>query len=194
MESDDDEVGDDEQVVAILDDLEAVADRALTPDDVQDLKRALFEEPAAFSEVLYSENSYFVIGSYNNDEEQRLVSVKQLLAERRPDDHAFLMKDIPEFTQNFALKFHVLSRRSDYVVGVFEHNRGGHEWEAGALSSPPLRAKTWAAKRAYETESDERDAFDAMIAHFFELLAERGRLLEWTTDEELHDRVRTDVP
>lgn len=77
---------------------------------------------------------------------------------------------------------------------MFEHNRGGHEWEAGGLSSPPLRAKTWAAKRAYGTESEERDAFDAMIAHFFELLAEQGQLLEWTTDEELHDRVRIDVP
>lgn len=104
------------------------------------------------------------------------------------------MKDIPEFAQNFTLKFRVLSRRSDYVVDVFEHNRGDHGWKAGALSSPPLRAKTWAAKRAYATESEEYDAFDAMMAHFFELLAEQGRLLERTTDEELHERVRADVP
>lgn len=60
MGSDDDEAGDDEQVAAILDDLETVADRALTPDDVQALKRALFEEPAVFSEILYSDHSYFV--------------------------------------------------------------------------------------------------------------------------------------
>ena len=140
MESDE-EVGNDEQIAVILDDLEAVADRALTPDDIQALKRALFEEPATFPEILYSDNSYFIIGSYNTDEEQRLVSVKQLLTERGPDNHAFPMKDISEFTQNFAPKFHVLSRRSDYVVGISEHNRGGHEWEAGVVSSPPSGRK-----------------------------------------------------
>lgn len=191
MESDDEAS---EQVAAILDDLEAVTDRPLTPEDVQALKHALFEEPAAFTEILFSDRAYFVIGSYNTGEEKRLLAVKQVLAGRRPDDHAFLMKDVPDFTRNFALKFHVLSRRVDSVVGVFEHNQGGHEWEAGALSVPPLRAKTWALKRAYATKAEEREAFDAMIAHFFDLLAERGQLLEWTTDAELHKQTETEIP
>lgn len=104
------------------------------------------------------------------------------------------MKDVPDFARNFALKFHVLARRVDYVVGVFEHDRGGHEWEAGALSAPPLRRKTWALKRAYPTDAEERDAFDAMIAHFFELLSEEDRLVEWRTDAELRERTRSEIP
>ena len=43
-------------------------------------------------------------------------------------------------------------------------------------------------------EPEERTVFDAMIAHFFELPAEQGRLLERTTDEERRKRVRTAVP
>ncbi|MFC7232882.1 hypothetical protein ACFQMM_18775 [Saliphagus sp. GCM10025308] len=182
--------GDDrlEAVDDVLDTLETTADRSLTPEDVQALKRAVFEDHNAFIRVLYSDRSYFVIGSYGDEEETRLVAVRDVLDERRSNDHAFLMKEVPEFTTNFALKFHVLVRRVDTVVGVFEHNRGGHEWEAGALSHPPLREKTWALKRAYENREAEYEAFDAMIAHFFELLDEDGRLLEWSSESELRER------
>lgn len=183
-----------DQVTAILDDLEAVTDRPLTPEDVQALKNTLFEDAAEFTKILYSDRAYFVIGSYNTDEEKRLLEVRQILTKRRSGDHAFLMKEVPNFTQNFALKFHVLSRRTDFVVGIFEHNRGGHEWEAGALSLPPLRTKTWALKRAYTTKAEEREAFDAMIVHFFNLLADHSRLIEWTTDTELHEQTKTEIP
>ncbi|MCU4971746.1 hypothetical protein OB955_03210 [Halobacteria archaeon AArc-m2/3/4] len=184
----------DEDVADVLDDLEEVSDRPLTPKDVQDLKRALFGDPAAFTKILYSDRSYFVIGSYNDEEAKRLLTVSQVLTRRRTNDYSFLMKDIPEFTANFALKFHVLVRRVDYVVGVFEHNRGGHEWEAGALSHPPLLEKVWLLKREYPTTDAERDAFDAMIAHFFDLIEDRNQLLEWTTDDELRKQTETKIP
>lgn len=183
-----------DEVESILDALDEATDRPLTPDDVGRLKGALFENRAAFRDVLYGDQSYFVIGSYDAEEERRLEMVKTVLDGRRPNDHAFLMKDVPEFTRNFTLKFHVLARRVDRVVGVFEHDRGGHEWEAGALSAAPLRGKTWALKRAYPTTEEERAAFDAMLAHFLELLDERDRLVEWTTDEELRERAETRIP
>ena len=183
-----------DHVAAILDDLEAVADRPLTPEDVQAFKDAVFEDSAAFTDILYSDRAYFIIGSYNTEEEERLLSVKQVLTGRRTGDHAFLMKEVTEFTRNFALKFHVLSRRADFVVGVFEHNQGGHEWEAGALSLPPLRTKTWALKRTYATRAEEREAFDAMIAHFFDLLADHNQLLEWTTGTELREQTKSEIP
>lgn len=183
-----------DEVESILAALDEATDRPLTPGDVGRLKEALFENRTAFRDVLYSDRSYFVIGSYGAEEERRLETVKDVLAGRRSDDHAFLMKDVPEFTRNFTLKFHVLARRVDHVVGVFEHDRGGHEWEAGALSSAPLRGKTWALKRVYATKEEERAAFDAMLAHFLELLNERGRLVEWATDEELRERVASRIP
>ncbi|WP_331232242.1 hypothetical protein [Natronorarus salvus] len=185
---------DEDVVTLILNDLKEVADRPLTPTDIQDLKDALFESDAVFSRVLESDRSYFVTGSYNPREEQRLLAVKQALAGRRVGDHAFLMKDVPAFTSNFVLKFHVLIRRTDVVVGVFEHNRGGHEWEAGALSEPSLRRKTWILKRKYATEKEEREAFDAMLAHFFELIDEHGHLLHWRTDTELIEHTESEIP
>lgn len=184
----------DDVVASIIEDLEEVSDRPLTPDDVQALKDAVFAEPEAFEAVLTSEQSYFVIGSYNTEEERRLLLVKQILANRRAGDHAFLMKDLPAFTRNFALKFHVLIRRTDYVVGVFEHNRGGHEWEAGALSSPPVRHRTWILKRDYPTTEAEHEAFDAMIADFFGLVDEFGQLLLWTDEAELEELAENEIP
>lgn len=184
----------DEIVTSILEDLDEVSDRPLTPEDVQALKDAVFAEPEAFEGILASERSYFVIGSYNPEETRRLRTVEELLANRRPGDHAFLMMDLPAFTRNFALKFHVLVRRTDYVVGVFEHNRGGHEWEAGALSSPSVRHRTWVLKRDYPTDEDERKAFDAMIADFFALLDELGQLLRWTDEAELEALVEAEIP
>ena len=188
---------DDDQLEAVddvLDALETTADRALTPADLQALKRAVFEDPDTFSRVLYSDRTYFVIGSYGGEEESRLETVRDVLEQRRPADHAFLMKEVPEFTTNFALKFHVLARRVETVVGIFEHNRGGHEWEAGVVSTPTLRPKTWALKRTYRDREAEYEAFDAMIAHFFAWLDEEGRLLEWTTEAVLRERTATDIP
>ena len=127
-------------------------------------------------------------------QQRRLVAVTQILANRRAGDHAFLMKNLPAFTQNFALKFHVLIRRTDYVVGVFEHNRGGHEWEAGALSSPPVRHRTWILKREYPTTEAEHEAFDAMIADFFALIDELGQILLWTDEAELEELAENEIP
>lgn len=179
---------------AIADEIERIADRPLTPGDVQALKNALFDESDGFQAVLQSERAYLVIGIYSGAEKRRFRTVKDVLGQRRADDHAFLLADLPDFARNLALKFHVLARRVDYVVGVFEHNRGGHEWEAGALSAPSLRRKTWVLKRAYPTDAEERRAFDAMIAHFFDLLAEEGQLIEWRTDAELREGTRSKVP
>lgn len=49
-------------------------------------------------------------------------------------------------------------------------------------------------KLTYPTEAGEREAFDAMIAHFFDLLAEEDRLVERRTDAELRERTRSEVP
>lgn len=160
---------------------------------MQALENPVFDEPVGFSAVLHSERAYLVIGSYVPEEERRLRTVERVLDGRRADDHAFLLKDLPDFARNLALEFHVLARRVDYVVGVYEHYRGGHEWEAGALSAPPPRQKTWVSKRTYPTEAEEREAFDAMIAHFFDLLAEEDRLVEWRTVAELRERTRSEV-
>lgn len=45
------------RVPDVAGDIERVADRPLSPEDVQALKDALFDEPAAFSAILASERT-----------------------------------------------------------------------------------------------------------------------------------------
>lgn len=161
--------------------------RAVTPEQHQRLKRAVFGD--AFDDLVASDRSYFVIGSYDEGEKRRLLLVRDALAGRGPGTHAFLMDDVPEAWEFWTTKFKILASRADYVVGVFEHSRGGHAWEAGYVDHERFRRKSHVLKREYETEEAEREAFDAMFAHFLAALDERGRVYPWSDDDELREQV-----
>jgi hypothetical protein len=157
----------------------------LAPEQHQKLKDAVFGPE--FRDVLFAEVSYFVIGSYGSDEKERLQRVRDSLQER-DGGYAFLMSEMPEAWDYWTTKFVIFVERADYVVGVFEHNRGGHEWEAGRLDKPEYRPKTYVLKREYETEERERANFDAMFAHYLAKMDERlGQLHRWRTEDELLD-------
>ena len=178
--------------------IEQLLDEPLSPAELERLKRTLFEERALFEEVLFSDCSYLVIGSYGTEERanveiDRLERVRFVLDNRHGDHHAFLLRDVPTLADNFVLTFFVLCLRVDYVVGVFEHNEGGHEFEAG-LVAPTNAIDVWVLKREYDTDDEERSAYDAMLAHYFDLLDEKGRLLQWKTEDELLERTQVEIP
>lgn len=157
----------------------------ISPEDHQRLKDAVFGD--SFREVVFADVTYFVLGSYDNDEKQRLLLVRNELR-RRDGAHAFLMDDMPEAWEYWTTKFRIFANRADYLVGVFEHNRGGHEWEAGRLDDERYRSKTYILKREYETKRQERLHFDGMIADYFRKLDEQlGQLYRWTSEEDLLD-------
>lgn len=159
----------------------------VTPEQHRKLKDAVFG--AAWESLVFCERSYFVLGSYDDEERSRLLVVRDRLLARGAGTYAFLMDEFPEAWEFWTTKFEVLASRADYVVGVFEHSRGGHEWEAGHVAHERFRRKTHVLKREYETEAAERGAFDAMFAHFLDVMDELGRLYTWTDEDELETQV-----
>lgn len=177
--------------------LRSLLGRRLTPEEFEDLKQGLSEK-VVLDALLYSEWSYLVLGSYgtedrDNEEKERLTTVRDALNDRHHGHHAFLLEGLPEFHPNWVVQFVVVARRVDVSVGVFEHSVGGHEFEAGVLAAVPPR-ELWVLKRAYGTESAERESYDGMTAHFFELVEERDELREWTDENELEALARAEVP
>jgi hypothetical protein len=171
--------------------------RKLTPAEYADLKRGLSDE-AVLEALVYSERSYLVLGSYGTDERdgeelRRLTAVRDVIDDRHPGHHAFLLSDLPEFHPNWVLQFLVAARRADHVVGVFEHSVGGHEFESGALALLQS-VDLWLLQREYETEAAEREQYDGMMADFFELVERRETLRRWRDDSELVALAATEIP
>lgn len=182
---------------AIADEVQALRDTKLTPTEYEDLKRTLTSD-VVLEPLLYCDCSYLVLGSYGTDamnqaEKDRLAMVRDTLHDRHPDHHAFLLADLPEFTPNWVVQFVVAARRVDYVIGVFEHNVGGHEFEAGTLTLLDAH-ELWVLKRAYETTAQEHDHYDGMLNDFFELAAERDQLRTWTSEAELRALAAQEIP
>lgn len=134
----------------------------------------------------------FVIGNYDDPQKARLEGVRDQLSEIRAGDEAFILEDIdPEIDawENFYVKFRVLLEGSDYVIGMFEDNDGGHELELGEADL----SSTYVLKRDYGQASIDDDVeyekYDAMLGTLFEMMDNRGHLLTWTSEVELTDAV-----
>jgi hypothetical protein len=139
--------------------------------------------------------SYFVLGSYGEEERPRLEAVRDQLARdaaaSNSDDgvDAFLMDDILDVSEFFTSKFKLLVSYADHIVGVYEHSQGGHAWEAGYIDQPTYRERTRAFYRTYETEEEQYAAYDGMFAHYLLSMERVERAYTWTTPEELRDCV-----
>jgi hypothetical protein len=134
----------------------------------------------------------FVIGNYDDPQKDRVEAVRDQLSELRSGDEAFILEDIdPEINawENFYVKFRVLLEGSDYVIGVFEDNDGGHELELGEADL----STTYILKRNYSHASIDEDVeyekYDAMLGTLFEMMDERGHLLSWTSEDELESAI-----
>lgn len=168
---------------------------AVSPEQYRDLKAAVFGD--TFTVLVFSEPSYFVLGSYDdrerypldgNGERHRVELVRDRLRSRDAA-YAFLMDDVPEAWEYWTAKFDILASRADFIVGVFEHSHGGHAWESGYVDHEEHRRNSHVLKREYESDDVEREAFDGMFAHFLGAMAERGRLYQWSDETELLEQV-----
>ena len=177
--------------------VEDIAERAeaylhetsLTPEEYEALKQSVAELSPIFS----ADRAYFVLGSYGQPEIRRLQLVKDRL-NRRPDAYAFLMVDIRSEWVNTYLKFRLLADYTDYIVGVAEHAQGGFLVEQGYFTAlEKYFAKTHVCQREYarlnpsdvDTGVDVENPYSGMQTAIFEMLEERGRLCEWTTEDDL---------
>ncbi|WP_227378898.1 hypothetical protein [Haladaptatus halobius] len=147
---------------------------ALSREQYRKINRALDSDLETF---LLSGRSFFVLGSYGESERDRLTAVKNRLNQ---DGHAFIMGDVPEAWEFWTTKFKVLANRADYIVGVYEHADGGHEWEAGYLDHEEYREKIRVLKRNYvDLDDPTAEPFHGMFSHFIQLLNRLDRVFFW---------------
>lgn len=178
----------------LIEDSEAYLDDELSPEAIERLMDA-----AMTDELLrnfgYSDVAYLVIGNFDEPQKSRLHSVRDELAAREGSHFAFLLNEIgDQVWDNFVVKFKIFADRVDFVVGVFEDNEGGHELEIAELDRERYQRKTRVFKQEYLTVEAERDAYDAMLAHLFEIMDNRGQLYRWETEAELLELVAEYVP
>lgn len=165
-----------EDVVAKLGDIPG---ETLTPESLEAIQTAMHENLGRF---VYG-TTYFVLGSYGTGERPRLEAVKTSLD---GEEHtAFLMDEIHEVTEFFTTKFKLLVSYADHVIGVYEHSKGGHAWEAGYVDQRDYRTRTHVFYRTYETDGEQFEAYDGMFAHYVLSMERVGRARAWRTTDEL---------
>jgi hypothetical protein len=178
----------------LIKDSETYLDDELTPEAIERLMDAALTDEL-LRDFGYSDVAYLVIGNFDDPQKARLRSVRDELADRGTSHFAFLLDEIGEQVwENFVVKFKIFADRVDFVVGVFEDNEGGHELELAELDRERYQRKTRVFKQEYLSIEAERDAYDAMLAHLFEIMGNRGQLHRWETKEELLELVAEHVP
>lgn len=183
---------DDARTQAVIERLSEQSGETLTPERLEAIQTAMHEDLGRF----VGATTYFVLGSYGEDERPRLETVRDELADSGRtavdgDVEAFLMDEIHDVTEFFTSKFKLLASYADHVVGVYEHSKGGHAWEAGYLDQPGYRQRTQAFYRLYESQDERYEAYDAMFAHYLLSLERVDRAHGWDTTEDLVAAVRT---
>jgi hypothetical protein len=186
-------MSEDDSTRAVIDKLGEQPSERLTPERVESIQTAMHEDLGRFINT----TSYFVLGSYGEDERPRLEAVRDHLATEAAtstaddDVDAFLMDEILDISEFFTSKFKLLVSYADHVVGVYEHSQGGHAWEAGYIDQPAYRERTRAFYRTYETDDQQYAAYDGMFAHYLLSMERVDRAQTWETTEGLLDAVQT---
>lgn len=168
------------RLATLLDEYESFTGEQLDRGEYARFKRAVETEVVPITEA---DRSFFVLGSYGGEDEDRLR-----LVERRLDaaGKPFLLKDLDAFDDLllWTTQFKVMANRATHIVDLYEHSDGGHEWEAGWLDHDPYRGKFTAIKRDYSDLEPKAEPFDGMFAHFLETLDALGgvRRFEASTD------------
>jgi hypothetical protein len=179
---------DDEIVHEVVEETKQYSEKdGFEPDEYERLKTAVNDD---ILPLIQSERSFFILGSYGDTERTRLRKVQDRLSE---EGYAFLMVDTTEAWDYWTTQFKILATRATYIVGVYEHTDGGHEWEAGYLDHHEYRHKTRILKREYSTETEEHEAFDGMFAHYIQLLNRLGYVYFWADEQELFDEALEDL-
>jgi hypothetical protein len=177
----------------VIDKLGEQPGERLTPDRLEAIQTSMHEDLGRFINT----TSYFVLGSYGDEERPRLESVRDRIvsevasAEGDSDVDAYLMDEIHDISEFFTSKFKLLVSYADHIVGVYEHSEGGHSWEAGYIDQPEFRQRTQAFYRIYDTKEEQYEAYDGMFAHYLLSMERVDRAHRWATSDELLDAVET---
>lgn len=167
----------------VIDRLSEQPGERLTPRILETIQTALHERLGQFID----NTSYFILGSYGDDERPVLEAVKAELAGVEAD--AFLMDDIHDVTEFYTSKFKLLLSYADHVVGVYEHSSGGHAWEVGYVDQPEYRSLTQVFYRLHGTEAEQYASYDGMFAHWILSMKRVNRSHSWTRLDELVDAI-----
>ena len=176
----------------VIDKLGEQPGERLTPDRLEAIQTAMHEDLGRFINT----TSYFVLGSYGEEERPRLEAVRDQLvneaasAGRDGEVDSFLMDEIHDVSEFFTSKFKLLVSYADHIVGVYEHSKGGHTWEAGYIDQPGLRHRTQAFYRSYDTKEEQYAAYNGMFAHYLLSMNRVNRAHTWSTTEELLEEVQ----
>lgn len=186
-------MSDDARTRAVIDKLGEQPGETLTPDRLETIQTAMHEDLGRFIDS----TSYFVLGSYGEDERPRLEAVRDQLTDEAStaggdsDVDAFLMDEIHDITEFFTSKFKLLVSYADHIVGVYEHSQGGHAWEAGYIDQPSYRERTRAFYRVHETKGEQYAAYDGMFAHYLLSMERVDQAHPWMTADDLLNAVQT---
>jgi hypothetical protein len=178
---------DEEWTRAVIDKLGEQPGETLTPERVEAIQTAMHEDFGRFIDT----TSYFVLGSYGEEERPQLESVRnRLKSDAAPagaddDVDAFLMDEILDISEFFTSKFKLLASYADHIVGGYEHSKGGHAWEAGYIDQPAYRERTQAFYRIYETDEAQYEAYNGMFAHYLLSMERVDRARTWGSTEDL---------
>ena len=185
-------MSDNTETQAVIDKLGKQPGETLTPERLEAIQTAMHEDLGRFIDT----TSYFVLGSYGEDERPRLEAVRDQIidegdaANGQSDVDAFLMDEIHDITEFFTSKFKLLISYADHIVGVYEHSQGGHAWEAGYIDQPLYRERTRAFYRVYKSEEKQYAAYDAMFAHYLLSMERVDRVHPWESTADLLDAVQ----
>lgn len=153
--------------------------------DYEDIVNSVSE----LNEIRTTDDSYFVLGSYDGDAETRVETVRDQL-DNRPGARAVLMKDIANEWEHSYPKFRLIADFASYLVGVAEHRCGGFLVEMGYFAAvDKYFEKTYVCKLAYPNngirETDRRYPFSWMQTGIFNLLSKEGRVFVWDDENAL---------
>ena len=150
---------------------------------------AILNAASDLNEIRTTDDSYFVLGSYDADADDRLEDVRDQL-DNRPHARAVLMKDIANEWEHSYPKFRLIADYATYIVGIAEHRCGGFLVEMGYFTAVDVYfEKTYACKLAYPNddvrEKDRDYPFSWMQVGIFDLLSNEQRLFVWDSKDAL---------
>lgn len=150
---------------------------------------AILNSASELNEIRSTDDSYFVLGSYDDAAERRLETVRDQL-DKRPGARAVLMKDVAEEWEHSYPKFRLIADFATYLVGVAEHRCGGFLVEMGYFTAvEKYFQKTYVCKLSHPNDNirdtDHEYPYSWMQAGIFDLLAEEQRLFVWKNEDGL---------
>jgi hypothetical protein len=128
----------------------------------------------------------FVLGSYDENEKQRLTYLKKELSNWTGEKcRPYLMDELPDGLPP-RIQFKLIADNSDYIVGICEHDAGGFQLELGILcDTPRYFDRSFLLKRSYPDKDTEHEKYNWMLSNgVFDMFDDNDRIWEWETDRQ----------